>query len=564
MESLEQMSREPGTSRKRSGGVLLIHAPTLDTVTLFRGAPMGILYAASVLAERIDKGEYPGWARDSLYLFDTVSSYSTDPGFALEELNCILPQRQPDIVAIGSTSYAFFWAIAIAECVKRWNPECPVIIGGPHEDETGAKGPGGSITAHAGAFDFSVQGDGEYLFERLVSVLFKRNFDIGLAKNRLVTAGSLANVEGQCQLTFSLEGNLVEQAPSGRFRAGLRQPGQRPLILDKLPSPPRWLLPGDVERHFSVFRYADGTPKRVAQIMAMRGCEYSCSFCTERGSLSVRSPHRILEELHTLRDRGYEAAFFDDSTFHLYHQLPDLLGLLSADRLSREMEMGFLTRVDNVLKGESRTPLNLFQEAGFSYFYLGIEHLDDAVLEEMRKGYTVDQIHSCFDLIGRTKGMKTGVSLLFGLRSESEASRYDSLRFVAERDEIVLVSMSILAYHPAAAYDKHHARQLAFDVQAPNLEPEWYLFEEGPWYHPENIGIDYVRRFHALVHRVDRDTRGKLIPKLQRKSQLRPVMDSGAISRNSRAAAAPASSLASHPSLPMPQARRLGAERGRR
>jgi hypothetical protein len=42
-------------------GMLLVHAPSGDSELLFRGAPMSLLYAVSVLAERLERGVYKGW-----------------------------------------------------------------------------------------------------------------------------------------------------------------------------------------------------------------------------------------------------------------------------------------------------------------------------------------------------------------------------------------------------------------------------------------------------------------------------------------------------------------------
>lgn len=502
------------------GGILLVQAPTLDAHTLFRGAPMSILYAATTLAARISDGSYPGWSRSNIALFDAAVDYTDHPQDAKVGLREVLALRQPDIVAIGSTSYAFRWALDLARAAKQERPNSVLVIGGPHEDEAGGLGPGGSIAEYGDIFDFSVQGDGEYALEYLVRLLFSSGFDITSTKQKLSIGGLPQDIEGACAITFRHDGESLMRGAGANFKPGLRRRGPNPINLDKLEMPPRWLLGPESEHHFSVFRRKDGSLKRVAQVTLSRGCSYACSFCTERGALISRQPDRCLEELQYLRNNGYEAIFFDDSTFHLYPHLHDFLEVLSAEREVLGLEYGCLTRVDSILENEKHTPLRFFEDAGFTYFYIGIEHLNDAVLRDFRKGYSTAQIRECFELLKEAQQLKVGVSLLFGSQSETVESRYDSLRFVAEDERIILVSLSLLAYHPAAGFDKAHARALRFDNDVPHDNRPWYLFEEGTWYHPPNIDLTFASQIHLLIHEVDQATGGRLVPKLQRAKQL--------------------------------------------
>lgn len=496
-------------------GILLVHAPTGDSELLFRGAPMSLLYAISVLAENLQRGLYKDWGRDDLRLYDPALDCASDPPRALAEIEQLLELHKPIVVGIGTTSYALYWALEIARVVKRWDQRCIIIFGGPHEDEAGALSLGGSIADHSDVVDFSIQGDAEYLLERLFSILHAHKFGAAKAKSVLLAeADVFAAMQGSGAISFS-EGESLRTVLIGRkYRPGLRTRGPIPLNLDSLPQPPRWLLDHRHEYLFDVF--TEGRrPKRTAQMLTTRGCDFGCTFCTERGAVSHRNVQGIMDEIYSLRRQGYEAIFFDDSTFHLYPYLSDLLNELAAVREELRMDFGCLTRVDTLVKELPKLPLARFADAGFNYFYLGIEHDDDVVLKEMQKGYDRAKLRSCLDLF-RDTDFRLGVSLLFGFNSETEESRKRTLVLVAEHPAIVLANLSIVAFHPAAQLVRSKKKMLRYDVIPPNLDPAWDLFEEGRWFHPDHITLDYARSIHRLVCEVEVETNGGLIRKLKR------------------------------------------------
>lgn len=502
--------------------ILLVHAPTDDWIELFRGAPMSLLYAAAVLYRALGEGRYPGFSQQDMVLYDAALDHTGEPAAAVRQLRQELVARQPAIVCIGATTPAYFWALELARAVKAWRPDCPVILGGPHEDECGACGPSGSISAHGDIVDFSIQGDGEYLLELVFRLLYENKFSVEKAKEVLESCpDAIAQCEGFGAVSFRRNGRVITLATTPQYQPGLALRKLKPLSLGRLPFPPRALLE---ERHhylFDIFRRGDGRLKKTAQMMTHRGCPYSCEFCTERGSYVDRPLEHVVQEIEHLHREGFEAIFFDDSTFHVYRHLPDLLDYLAANRHRLGLEFGCLTRVDSIVKARGKLPLERFRDAGFSYMYLGIEHYDDRVLREMRKGYDTRTIDRCIELFEQA-GLRMGVSLLFGFESETESSRRATLALVARSEPIILANLSILAYHPASpelARQRPEAMP-AWDGPPPNREPEWDLFEEGRWYHPPHINLDYVRRLHALVWEVDQQSGGRLIPKLRRKGAL--------------------------------------------
>lgn len=482
---------------------------------------MSLLYSVTVLHQRLRDCAYLPFTINDLVLFDPALTDVRDPSGAVDRFVDLLRSSQPALVAIGTTSYAFFWATTIAQRVKQLYPTCPVIIGGPHEDEYGGIGPGASISEHGDLFDFSIEGDGEFLFDFLFCELYKNDFNVSAVQQSLVKNPSSVQVcDGFGAIRFRrTEGNVVTLRTTSMYRPGLALHAVKPLNLNELPFPPRSLLTQHHRKLFSIFTHPDGNVKSTAQMMTYRGCPYLCNFCTERGSYNGRSIESVLKEIYQLKAEGYEAIFFDDSTFHLFHHLDDLLSELRSCRNDLKMEFGCLTRADLIVRRRDRFPLEAFEEAGFTYFYLGLEHYDDEALREIQKGYGTTEINQCLDLL-RNTNIRLGVSLLFGFQSESRQSRKATLELVAYHPNIVLANLSILAYHPASPEVRARHLNLSYDSPAPNNEPEWDLFEEGRWYHPSFVDLAYAREIHRAVGEVDRESNGQLVPKLKRRRNL--------------------------------------------
>jgi hypothetical protein len=501
--------------------LVFVHAPTDDSRELFRGAPMSILYALAVLCDRVGRGQYPGLRPEQVVLYDAALRYTGASKEALQRFRESLPGWKPAAVGIGTTSHAYYWAIQFAKAVKEFDANCPVIVGGPHEDEHGPSGPGGSIDEYGDLFDFSIQGDAEYVLAELVDVLYRCDFRVSTAKETLACQPDrLQNCPGHARLSFRYEGRTVHLSTTTNFTPGLPFHTAKKLDLRALPLPPRYLLEEEHRFLFDVFRHEDGGLKPTAQVMTHRGCPYTCSFCTERGSYVGRPVESVVAEIAELAKLGYKAVFFDDSTFHLYHGLPELLEELRRRRDQLGLEYGCLTRADRVLRDSRRAPLSAFREAGFTYMYLGLEHYSDKVLAEMKKGFGTATIDGALAELRRA-GIRVGVSLLFGFQSETEKSQRQTLELVATDDNIVLANLSLLCLHPAAAgLLPQEQGSIRYDRPAPNAGLPWDFFEEGRWYHPPKVTEDYVWHLLELIWEIDDKHSGRLARKLKRAKEL--------------------------------------------
>jgi radical SAM superfamily enzyme YgiQ (UPF0313 family) len=438
-----------------------LNGPSQDACDRFFGWPTPLLYALAPTVASITAGDYN--------LEFTAPIY--DPLWYVEEVNGRILDSEfsqvcssADVVCASTTYDALYPTLRLLAAAKRMKPELVTILGGPHVDEVHALACGNEIVKESSLVDIAISGDGEYALLAVLRALNKGGID------KL----DLSGVEGRA--CIYAEGRLI----------GITN---ERLNLDKLPFLPLRLA--DTSRHrndFDIFRDGDGNIVPTAQMLAQRGCAYSCEFCSERRELAylgARSVDNITEEVLLRRDQGFGAIFFDDSTFGLYPQLPALLDSLG----HTGMMFGCLNRFDRLTTPDL---LRAYREAGFKYFYCSIEQLEDDALQRMGKHQDKSGIIRSMELL-EDYGFAVGVSLLYGLPYESDRSIKSTLDFTAkwvDRGVIQLVSESVLCLHPGTPAGRNSIG--IFNRLPPNRGYPFDRFEEGQWEHPEHVTEAYL------------------------------------------------------------------------
>jgi radical SAM superfamily enzyme YgiQ (UPF0313 family) len=121
-----------------------------------------------------------------------------------------------------------------------------------------------------------------------------------------------------------------------------------------------------------------------------RGCPYDCEFCdiiVMNGRVPrTKSPAQLINELETLRVRGWKDAVFivDDNFIGNKKQTKALLQEMISWRDCAESEMSFLTEASVNLADDIQL-CELMVQAGFKKVFLGIETPSAESLEECRK-----------------------------------------------------------------------------------------------------------------------------------------------------------------------------------
>ncbi len=199
-----------------------------------------------------------------------------------------------------------------------------IIIGGPHENVCFDK----TIQKHHDCIDISIGGIPEILAqdnEYHATQGFRAEAEDILLKivERVLEKVNEGRKLSSIQELVEAEPPLYEKA-NGMFtiayydgtRVQKRESRRRALDICTLPNPPRHLLQDSNRYDYGIFKNElTRETGKTAQVITTRGCIHRCIFCSSVGTVSRRTVDNVLKELEKLRENGYQAIFFDDSTF---------------------------------------------------------------------------------------------------------------------------------------------------------------------------------------------------------------------------------------------------------
>jgi len=182
-------------------------------------------------------------------------------------------------------------------------------------------------------------------------------------------------------------------------------------------------------------------------VLASRGCLYRCSFCCKPVSgVRRHSPAYVYRLLRSLEDRfGFSAFHFADELFSSSRSW--ILEFCSILKQSRADFAWLATgmRVDSV----DRSLLRSMKEAGCVEVDYGQESGSQVILDELRKGTTVEANISATNMTAWELGLPTGVQLVIGSPSESSTTIAETVRFLSRvRAERLPLSVNYLTPFP--------------------------------------------------------------------------------------------------------------------
>ena len=342
--------------------ILFIQPPFADYYsTRVRNYPLGLLYLASAVRERVENTEikvydFParGPARQinppPEYAF--MGKYYTKPnkspfrlfghyshyGASWEDIEAVLAEEQPDIACVSymfSTYYGY--SKKTSSLIKSASPKTILIAGGCHVSAEP------EAVLYDGKSDYIITGEGETALSLLLDKLVNGR---GASPSLIPSVGKRSS--GGVTL------NSAKGLPD----------------LDGLPFPARDLLDKDA--------YTSGN-KRHTMILASRGCPYSCSFCAGyKRNYRVRSLENILEEIKAcVGDLNIKSFDFEDDNITFDRERSKaLLSSLAAEFKPGELDFYAMNglRASDLYPGAAK----LFKAAGF-------RHLDLPVVSGSRK-----------------------------------------------------------------------------------------------------------------------------------------------------------------------------------
>jgi anaerobic magnesium-protoporphyrin IX monomethyl ester cyclase len=386
--------------QRRQGKVLLVEPPFYslykDTYSLVR-YPSSLGYLAGEIRAKTgwDVTVYnadfrPRWEMPNV-------SYAMGAGFQnyLQRLNDLsqpiwknveatMAAYHPAVVGISAKSQNFKSAITVAKLAKAVDARTTVVVGGPHPTMVGSE-----VLAHP-EIDVAVLGEGERTIVELLETI---------AANR-----PLDTVRG---IVYRNNGIAVRTPPRERIEN-----------LDSLAFP--CLGAPDMLKDYDSYPV-----EAFANVFATRGCPNNCFFCGSREmwtrKVRFRSPENVSDETRVLQELGLRHIHFNDDTFGVNRSyIDDLCGTLI--RVCPGLEWSCEIHVNLV----DEPTIALMKAAGCHWIQLGVESGNNAILEQIRKGFTIDEALKACRII-KEHGIGLEVFFMVGFPQDTEETLSDTV-----------------------------------------------------------------------------------------------------------------------------------------
>jgi anaerobic magnesium-protoporphyrin IX monomethyl ester cyclase len=284
------------------------------------------------------------------------------------------------LFGISCTSYTRFSAVSIANLLKTYFPERPVIAGGPHFSKCAE-----DALKRVPSIDIIVRGEGEGIVKELVPAL--------------LNGGDWRHLDG---ISFR-EGSRIRHNPDAK---PVRD-------LDSLPIFNQFAREDYPET--LALHWENGKPVPAVAMETSRGCPNRCLFCSAAiPSYRVRSPESVVDEMEMWMDLFPEVRGFNFMDLTLTANRSHLVGLCE-EILSRNLEVMWW--------GESRVDidpdvLDIMYAAGCRGLSVGVESGSPRVLSAIRKNISLEQVHD-FAAKCDSLGMWLDLFLMFSLPTET-------------------------------------------------------------------------------------------------------------------------------------------------
>lgn len=319
--------------------------------------------------------------------------------------------REAEVIGFTAMTPVVQQVYALCTQAKQLNPSALCVLGGPHAN---------ALQEHCldecSGLDVVIAGDGEVPFVRLVDQLSRYQDVPGIIYRR--------------------RGDTIVCNPgSGKTQI---------LATVHLPQLAYHLLTRPLHSYAHNVRTAPG-------------CPYTCDFCIERLSWSRRkgrnSLEHIIDELHLLTQGATEQTLihFSDSIF----TLDKARTIALCERIAHARFKAVFscdTRVDHI----DAEIVNALATARFACVRLGIETMDDAILQSNKKGQLAQQSVQALEIIRRlAPEMVIYAYMLTGLPGstmETISAAAGDLQPLIGQENVDIIGNKMLVPYPGTSY----------------------------------------------------------------------------------------------------------------
>ena len=376
-------------------------------------------------------------------------------------------QFNPDLIVIETSFTSLQNDLNIADKIKEVYPEAKIAITGPPASVLLDK-----IFKHK-SVDYVAYYEYEWTIAELACSLERDN--------------NIENIKG---LAYRREEKYVKNPPR---RLSTRKDLDGLVFVSQI-----------YARHLNIYDYYYSSALYPeVQILAERGCPYRCTFCawpqTFTGRLfRSRSVGNVIEELAWIKQNlnFVKEVIFEDDTFGVdKNWLHQFLTTLIKEKL--DITWSCQTRANL----DFRT-LSLMRKAGCRLIIVGFESANQQILNNIRKGITVEQMRK-FAKNVKKAGILLHTDFIIGLPGETKETIKQTFQFIKEIKPDIL-QVSVATPFPGTEFYKWSRKNGYLVTDDPNE----YLDEQGhqksivsyPWLSAEEIerSVDEILRDYYL------------------------------------------------------------------
>tara|TARA_B100000579_G_scaffold130123_1_gene105053 strand:+ start:3788 stop:5371 length:1584 start_codon:yes stop_codon:yes gene_type:complete len=349
-----------------------------------------------------------------------LAAYLREKGFGVGVLDCpglridsekvfeIITEKDPDIIAFSTSTYTLFRAIEIAKKIRSKSQNKLILLGGSHANVAAEE-----TVDQYDYFDIVSYGkDGELIIHDIVAKYKEKNCDRNLFMSDHEILKSIKGIIYKIN-NVAIRNEEAENIPD----------------LDVLPFPARDLFP--LERYIPLPNQYKRLP--ATNMVVIRGCPYSCSFCDQAFTGARRSsPQRAVAEIkHCVEVLGIrEISFWDDMLCYHKKWMKEFLNLLIEENLDFTWSCyAAVNTVDEEL-------LKLMGKAGCWNIFYGFETAVDVLAKNINTVRKNKSLEKMKQVVSWTKaaGIEVRGSFMVGMPGETPELGKQTIQNAIELD----------------------------------------------------------------------------------------------------------------------------------
>jgi radical SAM superfamily enzyme YgiQ (UPF0313 family) len=311
-------------------------------------------------------------------------------------------------------------------------------------------------------------------------------------------------IRGEGEYAFPLylkhleEGGDVASVPGAFFRKDgefCKVTRERIKDLDGTAYPAYDLFGSDAYRHRNI----------PFAVFTKRGCAFECTFCPhsslEGTRYRLKSPERVINEIkHVIKTTHSANINFNDNSFNCPKKHAEKI---CKTIINHSLEVRWRSGAIKPL-GMTRDFCGLMKASGCEYVGLSIETASEKMLENMHRGYRIDDIKEALDNLSYS-GIPFGLSILLGAPGETPETISETFNLVDQYPMALGIWVNIGIY-----LWTHHQKVIDVARRDGQLKDDRELFN-GAYYTspklPKNYMIDFIeslqsrKKFHVQVNK---------------------------------------------------------------